>query len=633
MRSTFLSLIEENTEAVLWDMDGVLIDSLELDYRVANRLMRKQIRDAPSIPNEVVRANFALASEDFWPALAKEINIELTKEQTEQLIADFNQCRLDETFKTLPGIIEALKGLQEKNILCAVVSNNKQADIVSILKKIDMDQYFKVIIGNDHGERKKKPAPDTYLYAAEQLSVDIANCLVVEDSLVGAEAGRTAGAFVVGMATGATDFDILEHDDRVDISLQDLTDPHLKLKFGSVRNKTLNTGNDFISHMVEHIAWRLGTAIDIKWQNSDWHSLGVYLGAEIAKFSPKITSAACLGMIDDGSAEVAIDLNKTASCYIEAIPTTNMELFTSIRCEQLKTGEPLVEMLEGLSEGLNADLQVRVCTFEDPHHTWEGIYRAVGIVLGKIYCPEAENIKPDTSTLPMPQIPGINITDLSIDTVSGERNTAETITEVEITLSDNPSCECEFKVSDTIDVSQVQNLLTPFCQAAGFSLKLKFIATELSSSHVVLEDTGIIMGRAIAALMYTRMMTLGINGAGSSIHTLEDYNNKDVQAAISVEGRKFIKYTSFATDYPEVRSKLLLGHNILEQVRSEDIDDFIDGFALGISGSLMVHLRELGTAEQTWQQILIKLGTALKECLAVNPMRKGVIPGVKATLD
>ena len=52
----------------------------------------------------------------------------------------------------------------------------------------------------------------------------------------------------------------------------------IKLAFGNVTSKRIKTSNDFVSHMIEHIAWRLGCSIDLEWESEDWESLGRALG-------------------------------------------------------------------------------------------------------------------------------------------------------------------------------------------------------------------------------------------------------------------------------------------------------------------------------------------------------------------
>jgi hypothetical protein len=103
-----------------------------------------------------------------------------------------------------------------------------------------------------------------------------------------------------------------------------------KLAFGDVQSKRIKTPNDFISHMVEHIAWRLGCSIDLQWPNEDWRSLGSTLGAQIRSFTPRCQSAAALGMIDDGSAEVLINLGKNSGLDISAGANIDLKLIAAI---------------------------------------------------------------------------------------------------------------------------------------------------------------------------------------------------------------------------------------------------------------------------------------------------------------
>ena len=97
---------------------------------------------------------------------------------------------------------------------------------------------------------------------------------------------------------------------------------NIKLQFGDVREKNIFTKNDFISHMIEQIAWRLGISITVAWNDEDYFALGECLGNEIKKFQPKQQFGVALGMIDDGSAEIKIELgkvNKFLNIYLNSI--------------------------------------------------------------------------------------------------------------------------------------------------------------------------------------------------------------------------------------------------------------------------------------------------------------------------
>lgn len=76
----------------------------------------------------------------------------------------------------------------------------------------------------------------------------------------------------------------------------------------------------------------------------------------------------------------------------------------------------------------------------------------------------------------------------------------------------------------------------------------------------------------------------------------------------------------------------MIGQSGAGGMRSEDLDDFIDGLAHGMSASIMVHVRSWQDTASTWREIFESLGVAVREALTLNPYRRGVVPGVKATL-
>ena len=72
---------------------------------------------------------------------------------------------------------------------------------------------------------------------------------------------------------------------------------------------------------------------------------------------------------------------------------------------------------------------------------------------------------------------------------------------------------------------------------AGFVLDLDFKAQVLSSSHVVWEDVGMVLGRGLLVVLKSRMGKVGINGAGSNLKSADDLKTKSVSVGLSVEGR------------------------------------------------------------------------------------------------
>lgn len=412
----------------------------------------------------------------------------------------------------------------------------------------------------------------------------------------------------------------------------------IKLSFGDVRNKRIVTSNHFISHMVEHIAWRMGLSIELVWSNENWFELGRELGLKIKQFSPKATSAAALGMIDDGSASIAIILG-SKDVKFSAVGDVDLEWFLNSRCEQIDSGQPLIELAQGLSDGLNCQIVAQIWSVEDPHHTWEGVYRGIGIALSKIYMPDTAQeilatLTNDRLVEESPLSGELTVLEKGINRARVQRGTAETGIQVAVDFSASEKNSLKLDVDDSIKraVQEADQILERFASALGVDLEVDFKATLLSSSHVVMEDIGLVIGRALLEVTRARMEKYGTNGAGSNIDSVADFQDKNVRVGISIEGRKFWKLIPEDGNFQKFKKDFLIGQTILTGLRSEDLDDFIDGLAGGMSASIMIHIKDYSKPEAVWLEIFESLGAAIRQGFQINPYRRGVPPGVKATL-
>ncbi|MCP4344621.1 MAG: HAD-IA family hydrolase [Desulfobacterales bacterium] len=630
--------IPTNTKAILWDMDGVLLDTLGLDMTICNELLHQYFGNHVNLTKDFIRSIFAYHSPEFWQIIFEfiknEYNISGTENDYNQILKTYDQARNDHVFEINPGIIEILESARKIPLKIAVVSNNLTAEVKTILSRsgIPLDM-FDFIVGNDIKDLKKKSAPDTYLFATQMLKVDPGQCVVVEDSLVGAEAGKNAGCFTVGVATGGTDFEPLEKSQFTDRVYSSFHPKRLSMHPGKVTNKNIFTPNEFVSHMVEHIAWRTCCEIDLHWNNNDWFLLGKNIGAQVKTFDVRQNSGAALGMIDDGSAEVFIELSDKPGMEIGSTKLVDLDWFLSLRCEQICSGEPLTELIKGMADGLGAKINITVCSLEDPHHTWEGIFRSIGIVLNKMFIPEPAQSEFEHCEIEKNVSQGdISVIARSLNYAEVSRKTAESSVSVIVDFSKQEPARCCFNVSSTINVSGLEKLIKLFAEQGGFTVQVDYNATVLSSSHVVLEDTALVLGRALKEILVLRMEHCGANGAGSSIDSADDLKNQPIRVGISVEGRKFWKFVPFEDSFDDLRKKFIIGQKVCDDLFSEDLDDFTDGLSGGLNCSTVVHIKEMVSPDQGWQMIFKNLGKALKEVFAVNPYRKGVPPGVKATL-
>ncbi|MCK5524521.1 MAG: HAD-IA family hydrolase [Thiomargarita sp.] len=627
-----------DTQAIFWDMDGVLIDSLSLDLVVCNQLLKQHFGNNITVSKPFIRSIFAYDPKKFWELILafveKTYNLSEVMKPLDKILEAFHQARHDCVFELNPGISEILKAARAKSLKMAVVSNNPTVDVEDILKRCGIVNYFDSIVGNDIQKLAKKPAPDTYFLAARLLDVNPEKSVVIEDSLIGIEAGYNAKCYTIGVATGGTEFEVLEQLGWAQQIYSSFEVNPFSLQFGDVRKKKIITPNEFVSHAIEHVAWRLGVEIDLNWHNNDWLTLGETFGRKIRAFQIQEKFGVALGMIDDGSAEVSIEMTDVPSVDMSVIENIDLDWFLSLRCEQLPSGKPLVEIAQGLAQGLGARISIKVCSVEDPHHTWEGVFRAIGIALNKIFTPKHPAALPFDDEVEENVSQGeISVLAKSLHYSKVCRGTAESYVKVSVDFSKQRPNHFVFNVAPTIDVSELHCLLEILANEAGFTMQVEFNATVLSSSHVVLEDMALVLGRALLEILTLRMIQWGINGAGSSIDTYSDIETQPIRVGISVEGRKFWKFVPFKVSLDKVRQDFIIGHNIYDHLRSEDLDDFLDGLSGGLTCSIIIHIEELVDPNKGWQLLFKNLGKALKEVFAFNCYRKGVPPGVKATLS
>ncbi|MCP3892359.1 MAG: hypothetical protein GY702_26315 [Desulfobulbaceae bacterium] len=412
----------------------------------------------------------------------------------------------------------------------------------------------------------------------------------------------------------------------------------IHLSYGQVTHKNIETPNHFVSHMIEHIAWRMGCSIELEWDDENWEELGLAFGKGIGEFPVQAQEAAALGMIDDGSAEVSVQLASEPKLQLQSSSKIEIDYFLSLRCEQLSSGEPLISFLTGMTRGIGAQINVFVCSLQDPHHTWEGVFRGVGTALQTIYAPTQTSGKFSNEQSSGSNTEGIEISNCSCNGVTISRRTAESELEVAIDFSSPTKVFLQYEGApiDHFDGKRtfagLEDLLNTIATTCGFHLTALFTSKALSSSHVLLEDTGMVLGRALREILVLRMADKGINGAGSSINTPSDIVDQDISAGISVEGRKSCLFVPLVTDHFELYKNFIIGKSVFGGLYTEDLDDFFDGFSWGLGCSLLFHFKQIPEVEEGWQQLFTNFAIALNQVFEINQGRKGVPPGVKANL-
>src|SRR4051794_33410564 len=242
--------LPDGTKGLLFDLDGVIVDTLGLEYEVVNELLAKHGIDP--VDREVVRVNFPYPIPESWRRI-------LGGGADDALIAELTEELERERAARKLGVHEGILELLESGVPVAVVSNNPVIHIEQMLRDADIPRA--AIVGNDLEGVRSKPAPDPYLAGAKALDLAPDSTAAIEDSLLGARSARDAGCFVIGVATGAATFEELTAASEVDRAYESFAKPVVELTPGDVRRKSLHTPNEFVTHMLEHIAWRLGCSV------------------------------------------------------------------------------------------------------------------------------------------------------------------------------------------------------------------------------------------------------------------------------------------------------------------------------------------------------------------------------------
>ena len=192
-RTARSALSAPELRAILFDLDGTLVDSIGIVFNAIAKMVRKHgfepdfeaIRMSIGQPINPTLSSFIPA--DKIPAIAADY--------TEY----YNTVAVKET-RLFPGVIEGLESLSSDYLLGIVTGKYEEGAKIS-LKESKIFDYFQVIVGGDTAERGK-PYPDPVLYALDKLGVKAEEALFVGDSVHDIHAGKSAGVKSVAILGG-----------------------------------------------------------------------------------------------------------------------------------------------------------------------------------------------------------------------------------------------------------------------------------------------------------------------------------------------------------------------------------------------------------------------------------------------
>jgi HAD superfamily hydrolase (TIGR01509 family) len=182
------------TEAIVFDMDGVIVDSEQVWDEVRETYTREV---GGTYSESATRDMMGMSSAEWSRYMAEALGVPGTPEEINAAIVERMLERYGEAPPLIPGAVEAVRRCAERWRLAVASSSNPEL-IEVVLDAARLHDVIPVVVSSQevaHG----KPAPDVYLEAARRLGVDPRRCAAVEDSHNGIRSAKAAGMRVIAV--------------------------------------------------------------------------------------------------------------------------------------------------------------------------------------------------------------------------------------------------------------------------------------------------------------------------------------------------------------------------------------------------------------------------------------------------
>lgn len=183
-------------KAVIFDMDGVIVDSEHIFHEVNNNIYNEI---GAKISDEEYNSFVGKSSKEIWSYIKNKFKLQhnvekLINMEFDGFIEYFSKIKNPEPIN---GIYNLITDLNKHNYKIGLASSSIMRCIITVLNKLKLEKYFEAVVSGEN-VKNGKPAPDIFLYAAELLNVNPEHCLVIEDSFNGVKSAKSAGMKCLG---------------------------------------------------------------------------------------------------------------------------------------------------------------------------------------------------------------------------------------------------------------------------------------------------------------------------------------------------------------------------------------------------------------------------------------------------
>jgi HAD superfamily hydrolase (TIGR01509 family) len=183
----------ERIEAVVFDMDGVLVDTEHLWDEVREALTEEW---GGRYTPEAQEAMMGMSSPEWSRYLHEVVGLREPPEVINAEVVRRMLERYEMDLPVVPGAVEAVRRLAREGYRLAVASSSNRELIDGVLRRLELSELFEVTVSSEEVARGK-PAPDVYLETAHRLGLPPGRCAAIEDSASGIRAAHAAGMRVI----------------------------------------------------------------------------------------------------------------------------------------------------------------------------------------------------------------------------------------------------------------------------------------------------------------------------------------------------------------------------------------------------------------------------------------------------
>lgn len=212
-------MASEPARAVLFDLDGVIVDSRAHHLTAWHRLAKELgIAHAPDYFTTV----FGLRNDAILGGLSPSLTRDALSELAGRKEALFREAARG-NIEALPGVVELLAYLDERAVPKAIVTSTPRENLEMIVDALAIRSRFQALVAEEDAA-KGKPDPEGFLVAAGRVGVEPARCIVIEDAPAGLRAAKAGGMRTIGVTSTHPATELGD----ADIIVDSLTDPEVR---------------------------------------------------------------------------------------------------------------------------------------------------------------------------------------------------------------------------------------------------------------------------------------------------------------------------------------------------------------------------------------------------------------------